>query len=76
MRDPRDKFKNVNAVYASAGVKISSPGLEIALAGAPVRVAPAGKENQILEEVNSELESFRIRSRLPRRSDCVSGNCD
>jgi len=63
MRDPRDKFKNVDKVYASAGVKISTPGLEIALAGAPVRVAPAGQEKDIIEEVNSELESFRIETK-------------
>ena len=63
MRDPRDKFKNVDVVYASAGVKISSPGLEIALAGAPVRVVPPGKEKEILEDVNSELESFLIETK-------------
>ena len=60
MRDPRDKFKGVDTVYASAGVKISAPGLEEALAGAPLRVAPAGKEDEIYQAVESELESFRI----------------
>jgi len=63
MRDPRDKFKNVEKVYASAGVKISSPGLEIALAGAPLRVALPGKEEEIMDEVNSELEGFRIETK-------------
>jgi len=63
MRDPRDKFKNVDKVYASAGVKISSPGLEVALAGAPLRVVPPGQEQVILDEVNSELESFRIETK-------------
>lgn len=63
MRDPRDKFKNVDKVYASAGVKISSPGLEVALAGAPLRVVPLGQEQVILDEVNSELESFRIETK-------------
>ncbi len=63
MRDPRDKFKNVDAVYASAGVKLSSPGLEIALAGAPLKVVLPGQEDQIMAEVNSELEGFRIETK-------------
>lgn len=63
MRDPRDKFKNVDSAYASAGIKISSPGLEVALAGAPLKVALPGKEDEILEEVNSELEGFRIETK-------------
>ncbi|MCG3219791.1 MAG: translation initiation factor IF-2 [Candidatus Heimdallarchaeota archaeon] len=60
MRDPRDKFKGVDSVYASAGVKISAPGLEDALAGAPIRVAPPGEEDDVYKAVESELESFRI----------------
>jgi len=60
MRDPRDKFRGVDAIYASAGVKISATGLEVALAGAPLRVAPAGKEDEVYQAVESELESFRI----------------
>jgi len=63
MRDPRDKFKNVDIVYASAGVKISAPGLEDALAGAPLRVAPLGKEEEVIKEVADELKSFRIETK-------------
>ena len=63
MRDPKDKFKGVDAIYASAGVKIAAHGLEDALAGSPVRVAPKGKENEVYDEVASELESFRIETK-------------
>jgi translation initiation factor 5B len=63
MRDPRDKFKGVDQVFASAGIKISAPGLEVALAGAPLRVAPPGKEDEVYEAVESELESFRIETK-------------
>ncbi|MHA1400590.1 MAG: translation initiation factor IF-2 [Candidatus Heimdallarchaeaceae archaeon] len=58
MRDPRDKFKNVDVVYASAGLKISAPGLDDVLAGAPIRVAPPGEEQRIIDEVNDELHQF------------------
>ncbi|MHA2357579.1 MAG: translation initiation factor IF-2 [Candidatus Heimdallarchaeaceae archaeon] len=64
MRDPKDKFKGVDEVYASAGVKISAPGLENALAGAPIRVAPKGQEDEVYKEVEEELESFRIETKL------------
>ncbi len=63
MRDPRDKFKPVDYVFASAGLKISAPGLEDSLSGAPVRVAPPGEEQTILNEVAEELESFRIETK-------------
>ncbi|MCK5408680.1 MAG: translation initiation factor IF-2 [Candidatus Heimdallarchaeota archaeon] len=63
MRDPRDKFKGVDVVYASAGIKISAPGLEDALAGAPIRVAPKGMEDEVFEIVANEIESFRIETK-------------
>ncbi|UJG42278.1 MAG: translation initiation factor IF-2 [Candidatus Heimdallarchaeum endolithica] len=58
MRDPRDKFRSVDKVYASAGLKISAPGLEDVLSGAPVKVAPKGQEQQVIDEVNAELQQF------------------
>ena len=63
MRDPKDKFKGVDKIYASAGVKIAAHGLEDALAGAPLRVAPVGKEEEVFKEVEAELESFRIETK-------------
>jgi len=44
MRDPRDKFTSVDCVYASAGVKVVAPGLESALAGAPLLAVPPGED--------------------------------
>ncbi len=58
MRDPHNKFISVDTVYASAGVKISAPGLENVLAGAPLRVASPGKEQEVIEAVNEELQQF------------------
>jgi translation initiation factor 5B len=51
MRDPREKFKNVDAVYAAYGVKIAAPGLENALSGAPIYVG--GEE--LVEKVRKEI---------------------
>jgi translation initiation factor 5B len=56
MRDPRDKFTSVDCVIASAGVKIVAPGLEGALAGAPLFAVPSGEDpakycNLITEEI-------------------------
>ena len=63
MRDPKDKFKGVEVIYASAGIKIAAPGLEDALAGAPIRVAPKGREDEIFDIVADEIESFRIETK-------------
>ncbi len=46
MRDPRDKFKQVNEVIAAAGLKITSPDLEGVLAGSPVYVYDDNNNNQ------------------------------
>jgi translation initiation factor 5B len=51
MRDPREKFKNVEAVYAAYGVKIAAPGLTNALPGAPVYVG--GEE--LVDKVKKEI---------------------
>jgi translation initiation factor 5B len=56
MRDPRDKFTSVECVFASAGIKIVAPGLERALAGAPLFAVPTGEDptkycNLITEEI-------------------------
>jgi translation initiation factor 5B len=56
MRDPRDKFTSVDCVFASAGVKVVAPGLEGALAGAPLFAVPVGEDpakyaNLITEEI-------------------------
>jgi len=52
IRDPRERFDNVDEVHAACGVKISSPDLENVIPGAPIR---AVKDN--LEEIIKEIKS-------------------
>ena len=54
------KFKQVNKVTAAAGVKISAPGLEGALAGSPIRVATEETLDEIVDQVKSEVDEVRI----------------
>ncbi len=61
MRDPRDKFSSVDCVYASAGIKVVAPGLEGALAGAPLFAVPAGEEpGKYAELITEEIGRIRI----------------
>jgi translation initiation factor 5B len=61
IRDPRDKFSQVNSVSAAAGVKIVAPDLEGALAGAPLYAVPEGKEpKRYVKMVSDEIEKIRI----------------
>lgn len=61
MRDPRDRFNQVNVVKPSAGVKIVAPNLEDALPGSPLIVA-SGNVEEAVSRIMSEVESIRIRS--------------
>ncbi len=54
MRDPRDRFLNVEEVHAAAGIKIAAPNLENALAGSPVLVAQDNIE-ELIERVKREM---------------------
>jgi len=54
------KFQQVNKITAAAGVKISAPGLEGALAGAPIRVATEENLEEIVAQVKSEIDAVRI----------------
>ncbi|MDD2439272.1 MAG: translation initiation factor IF-2, partial [Methanosarcinaceae archaeon] len=49
------KFKQIKSVKAAAGVKISAPGLDEALAGSPLRVANEETLDEIVEQVKSEI---------------------
>jgi translation initiation factor 5B len=61
MRDPRDKFTGVECVYASAGVKIVAPGLENALAGAPLLAVPSGENvTKYCGLITEEIGRIRI----------------
>jgi translation initiation factor 5B len=52
MRDPRDKFKQVNEVIAAAGLKITSPDLEGVLAGSPVYVYDNNNQRESKDELD------------------------
>lgn len=61
IRDPRDKFSGVDGVSAAAGVKIVAPGLEGALAGAPLYAVPEGEDvEEYVRLVSEEIERIRI----------------
>ena len=61
MRDPRDKFTSVDSVIASAGVKVVAPGLEGALAGAPLFGVPAGEDPaKYCKLITEEIGRIRI----------------
>lgn len=61
IRDPEDRFLNINEVSAAAGVKIVAQGLDQALAGAPVRVVGDEKHlDRIAKEVSEEISDIRF----------------
>ncbi len=63
MRDPRDKFTSVEAVYAAAGVKLVSADLDGVVAG--TSVASFATEQQFLTlkgELEKELTSIVVRT--------------
>ncbi len=59
MRSSVEKFKNVQEVYAAAGVKIAAPNLDEALAGSPVRIVAQGNEEKLVME---EIHRVKIES--------------
>jgi len=61
IRDPKEKFTPVDEVHAAAGVKIVSPDIHGAVAGAPV-YAVTKKENleAMKKKVQEEVSSIRI----------------
>ncbi len=61
MRDPRDKFTPVPAVYASAGIKIVATALDGALAGAPLFGVPTGENPaKYCKLITEEIGRIRI----------------
>lgn len=61
IRDPRDRFTSVDAVYAASGVKIVATELEGALAGAPLYAVPPGEEaSEYAKLVTEEVGRIRI----------------
>lgn len=63
MRSPEDKFTNIEEVTAAAGVKIVAPGLEGAIAGAPLRVIYDKSEiEKVSKEIMEEITSVRVKT--------------
>jgi translation initiation factor 5B len=61
IRAPEDRFVRVDEVYAAAGVKIAAPGLDKAVAGAPLLVVGRPEElEEAKRKVMAEVESLRI----------------
>jgi translation initiation factor 5B len=65
IRDPRDKFSSVSSVSAAAGVKIVSPDLEGALAGAPLYAVAEGEQpEKYVRLVSEEIQKIRIATNI------------
>ncbi|MFA5558436.1 MAG: translation initiation factor IF-2, partial [Methanofastidiosum sp.] len=62
IRDPRKKFDSVESQYAAAGIKISAPDLDKALAGAPLYVATNIEKTK--SELSKEIKSIKIESNI------------
>lgn len=61
MRDPRDKFKPVDEVYAAAGIKIASPELDGVLPGSTLYVAKSDSEIEMYKKmIESEMKSVFV----------------
>jgi len=56
------KFKPIQKVVAAAGVKISAPGIEEALAGAPVLTATDDTLESVIKKIKSEIEDVQIQT--------------
>ncbi|MEM3062217.1 MAG: translation initiation factor IF-2 [Nitrososphaerota archaeon] len=61
MRDPRDKFTQVDSISAVAGVKIVANNLDDAIPGSPLIIIDKPEnENEIIDRINKEVESLKI----------------
>jgi translation initiation factor 5B len=55
IRDPRERFDNVEEVHAACGIKISSPNLENVIPGAPIR-AVSNNLDEVLDEIRNQTK--------------------
>jgi len=63
IRDPEDKFRSVETIYAAAGVKVAAPNLEGVVSGAPFLVIKdLNSAEKLWQEMQQELERVRISS--------------
>lgn len=56
IRDPRERFENVEEVHAACGIKISAPDLEDVIPGSPLRVVTPENRDKIIEEIKEQTE--------------------
>jgi translation initiation factor 5B len=59
MRDPKDKFDNINSVSAASGLKLIGPGIEEALPGGQVYVVDNNAE-ELKAKITEELDSVKF----------------
>jgi translation initiation factor 5B len=59
MRDPKDKFDNINEVHAASGLKLVGPGIDDALPGGQVYVSD-GNTEELKKKISEELESLKF----------------
>jgi translation initiation factor 5B len=63
IRDPREKFVNVERIAAASGVKIAGPNLDDALAGSAIYAVPHGKNaKEYARMIVEEVEKLRIQT--------------
>ncbi len=61
IRDPRERFTQVDEIHAAAGVKIVSPDIQGAVAGAPIYgVGETDDIEEIKQKVRDEVGAVRI----------------
>ena len=65
MRVSKSAFMSVDEVVAAAGVRISAPGLESAIAGAPLYVVESeDKLNEYIKKVTEEVTQVRFKKEI------------
>jgi translation initiation factor 5B len=55
IRDPRERFESVKEVHAACGIKISAPGLDLVVPGAPLRVIHSD-ETELIQEIKNQSQ--------------------
>ncbi|SFG60012.1 translation initiation factor 5B [Halopelagius inordinatus] len=54
------RFDKVESVTAASGIKIAAPDLELAMAGAPIRVVRDRNLDEVIAEVEAELAEIEV----------------
>jgi len=61
IRDPENKFLQINEVHAAAGIKMLAPNIENVVAGAPLRGVLVDEDiEEIYKEIEAELGEIQI----------------